>query len=491
MSRIGTRMLSLKRGGIAAVLVAAGSAVIAGLAPAAVQARAAAPASEAAAAQSPIKHVVVIDMENHTFDNVLGYWCRSHPGRCPDGGMPTKVTLSDGTVVTPGVTPDTIPNVKHSVGSQLAAMNLKGGVPQMNGWQNIPDGSCNAATHYQCITGYKAGQIPNLTSLAQNFAISDKTFSMANSPSWGGHLYPVLGSLDGFTGDNPYAAKGVTPGPGWGCDSNKVTPWVGPDGATRDVPSCIPDYKLGLPNGGAFKPTPAAYHASIFDRLQSAGLSWRIYGSTVPTGTSLDGGYVWSICPSLAECWYTSQHNNLVDASQFITDAGSGKLPSFSIVSGGGSNKAILKSCHNSWSMTACDNYIGQLVGAVENGPDWSSTAVFITMDDFGGFYDQVRPGLNPDYTLRGPRMPLIIVSPYAKASYTDTTATTFAGILAYTEQTFGLAPLGPNDARAYPFTNAFNYSQTPLKPVHTVHRPLPPSAKHIRLTPAEANDPT
>ena len=193
----------------------------------------------------------------------------------------------------------------------------------------------------------------------------------------------------------------------------------------------------------------------------------------------MDGGYVWSICPSLAECLHTNQHNNLVDASQFISDASSGKLPSFSIVSGGGSNKAILKSCHNSWSMTACDNYIGQLVGAVENGPDWSSTAVFITMDDFGGFYDQVRPGLNPDYTLRGPRMPLIIVSPYAKASYTDTTATTFAGILAYTEQTFGLAPLGPNDARAYPFTNAFDYSQSPVRPVRIVTRPVP-SGDHI-----------
>src|SRR6266480_4083366 len=50
---------------------------------------------------SPIKNVVVLYMENHTFDNLLGFWCDGHPQRCPDGGMPSSVRLSDGTVVTP------------------------------------------------------------------------------------------------------------------------------------------------------------------------------------------------------------------------------------------------------------------------------------------------------------------------------------------------------------------------------------------------------
>ena len=67
-----------------------------------------------------------------------------------------------------------------------------------------------------------------------------------------------------------------------------------------------------------------------------------------------------------------------------------------------------------------------------------------------------------------------MIVSPYAKPDYTDSTATTFAGILAYTEQTFGLPALGVNDAAAYPYTNAFDYSQKPLTPVHMVTRPIP-----------------
>jgi phospholipase C len=71
--------------------------------------------SQVSAAVTPIKHVVVIYLENHSFDNLLGYWCRQSPARCPDGGMPSSVRLSDGAVVTPSTLPDTVPNVSHSV----------------------------------------------------------------------------------------------------------------------------------------------------------------------------------------------------------------------------------------------------------------------------------------------------------------------------------------------------------------------------------------
>jgi phospholipase C len=445
---------------------------------------------------SPIRHIVVIDLENHSFDNLLGFWCDDNPGRCPDGGMPATVKLSNGATVTPSVATDTVVDVSHTVASELAAMDIVNGVPRMDGWQNIsgPGGSCGASTGYQCITGYEPSQIPNITNLATQFAISDRMFSMEASPSWGGHLYLALAKLDGFEGNNPYPAKGVTPGLGWGCDSDLVTQWVSPARTVENEPSCIPDYSLSpvqYPYGGAFRKTPVPHRPSIFDELGKANLPWKIYGEATPVSTEKqDGGYVWSICPTLADCEYTKQRSKLVDNSQFFTDAAAGNLPAFSIVTGGGSNDAVLKSCHNSLSMTACDNYIGQLVQAVESSPDWSSTAVFITFDDCGCFYDQVPPGTNPDGTQQGPRVPLIIVSPYAKAGYTDTTATTFAGILAFTEQTFGLPALGVNDAQAYPFTNAFNFSQHPLKPVKMMRLPLPPGAPK-RVPPGLLNDPS
>jgi phospholipase C len=470
-----------------ALLIFGGLACIGGLlAPAATQAQvtgASGPPTTRLTRTSvtPINHVIVIYMENHSFDNLLGFWCDAHQGRCPDGGMPPFVLLSHGAVVGPSVAPDTVPYVQHSVQAQQAAID--GG--RMDGWANMPGGSCSAGTGYQCITGYQPTQVPNLTALAGQFAISDRTFSVADSPSWAGHMAMVAASTDRFYGDNPKPAAGVQPGPGWGCDSNKVTEWVAPSGMNQSVPSCVPTKLHNLRFGGAFRPTPVGTIPTIMDRLDGAGLSWRIYGAT----RGALGYGMWDICPTFAECLDTSQDANLVPDGQFMTDARAGQLPSFSVVTPGGSD--YLSGCHNGMSITACDNWIGQLVGAVEKSPDWSSSVVFITFDDCGCFYDQVPPPTEPDGTQDGPRVPLVIVSPYARPGYTDTNATTYAGILAYTEHTFGLSPLGVNDAGAYDFSSAFNYAQAPVAPVRMVLRPLPASARRIRLTPALANDPT
>ena len=229
------------------------------------------------AAKTPVQHIVVLYLENHSFDSLLGYWCDNHPGRCPRGGMPSSVKLSNGAVVKPSHDQDVVPIVAHDVDSQLAAMNIRHGVPQMNGWQNIAQGECAATNGYQCISGYLPRQEPNLSMLADKFAISDATFSLADSPSWGGHLDIVTSNLDGFTGDVPTKPLGG-PGTGWGCDGDTMTNWSPtPGGPLQTVPSCIPDpsltYKgVRLPNGGAFQRTPVPYEPTIMDELKAATL---------------------------------------------------------------------------------------------------------------------------------------------------------------------------------------------------------------------------
>ena len=268
----------------------------------------------------------------------------------------------------------------------------------------------------------------------------------------------------------------------------KVTPWVSTGGTVQFVPSCIPDFSLGLRNGGAFEPTPASYAPTILDRLDRAHLSWRIYGEPqAQSGGSASLGYIWDICPSFAECLNTGQKANNVASTSFVNDAQRGTLPNFSIITPGGSDTRLSE--HNGFSMKAGDDWLGQIASAVMNGPDWRSTALFITWDDCGCFYDQVRPGVNPDGTAQGPRSPLVIVSPFAKPGFTDTNAATFAGILGFTERNFGLSPLGPNDGRAYPFLNAFNFRQTPLTPAHMSYREWPAGAYHVNL--AEGRDET
>ena len=112
--------------------------------------------------------------------------------------------------------------------------------------------------------------------------------------------------------------------------------------------------------------------------------------------------------------------------------------------------------------MARGDNWIGQVVNEIEHSRDWSSTAIFITYDDCGCFYDHVRPGKNPDGTPQGIRLPLVIVSPYAKAGYTDSRPASLASILRFTENTFGLKALDVNDARAYGYADAFNFAAQP-----------------------------
>jgi len=432
-------------------------------------------AAAARAQQTPIQHIVVLYLENHSFDNLLGYWCRNHIGRCPDGGMPRLVRLSNGVVVTPGVTPERVPTMGHDVAAQKAAIDHG----LMDGWENVP--GCSAPL-FACVSGYTPAQVPNLAALASKFAINDLTFSMADSPSWGGHLYAVMASLDGFRGDTPSPAHASHPGPGWGCNSDRVTPWHSAAG-TKLVPSCIPDFSLKLHNGGAFRHTPVKHAPTILDRLTAAGLSWRIFGEPNPPSSGMKptaGGYGWDICPSFADCLYTNQKANNVPSSSFVHVARTGHLPNFAIVTPGGLDARLSE--HNGFSITAGDDWLGQVASAVMHGPQWRSTALFITWDDCGCFYDQVPPGFNPDGTAQGPRTPLVIVSPYAKPGFTDTRATTFAGILAYAERTFGLKPLGINDRRAYPFTNAFNYNQAPLQPARMVYRPWPRYAYHINM---------
>jgi phospholipase C len=219
------------------------------------------------------------------------------------------------------------------------------------------------------------------------------------------------------------------------------------------VPSCIPESSGSLgPNWSGYTGPHAPYVPTIFDELSAKNREWKIYGGTgASDGSELfqASGYQWAICPSFAECEYTSQHNNLRPVHDVLDAAANRTLPALSIVTPTTSN-----SQHNSYSMSTGDNWIGRVMSAIENGPDWPSTAVFITYDDCGCFYDHVDP-LQYNATW-GVRVPMVIVSPYARLGYTDTQPTTFAGILAFVEHTFGLPALNSNDATAYDYADAF-----------------------------------
>ena len=448
---------------------------------------AAPPASTAASVgravpRGVIQHVVVIYQENHSFDETLGDFCMIHKGRC-DGRVGVAHT-KDGKSWRMTKSPDIVPNVFHNVQAQVTAMN--GG--RMNGW-NAVAGCRPENNRRNCLTYYTPGQIPNLAALAQHFVISDRTFSMYDSPSWGGHVYVAAASQDHFTGDLPRPAPGVKPKPGWGCESNLVAPWRDPKShKISPQPSCIPARPGTLnpkthPYNGPFRPSSVQYVPTIFDRLDAAHLPWRIYSTA----------QVWSVCPTFAECLYGPQRLNMRPTYDIITDAKEGKLPAYSLLLPSGPGGTAQ---HNGHSMKVGDNWIGKVVNSIEHSPDWSSTAIFITYDDCGCFYDHVRPGKNPDGTQQGIRVPMVIISPYAKRGYTDSRPASFASILRFTEKAFGLKALDVNDAHAYDYANAFNFAAKPTGARVQMRQYAVPATTHRYLAShpvnqGEEDDPT
>jgi phospholipase C len=422
-------------------------------------------APEQRSAATPIRHVVIVYQENHSFDDVLGKLCSQVRGsRAPCDGATTG-KLHNGQTIPLSQEPDIVPDVIHSVASQQTAIDNG----KMDGFDLIK--GCGSSSGYACYAQYDPSQIPNLAALAQNFVISDRTFEFGRSPSWGGHLVLASATFDGFDGDNPKSGSG----PGWGCDSLKDAKWW--DGHRWILqPSCVPDQQ----GRGPYRSSRVLYVPTIFDRVEQAGLTWKLYAGD---GTRTTGSYVWTICPSFYECLGSSQKANDIPASQILADAAAGNLPSFSIVTPQPPN-----SQHNGTSMAQGDNWIGSVVNAIENGPDWSSTAIFITYDDCGCFYDHVPP---PSSTA-GVRVPMVIVSPYAKPGYTDSTNATYMSMLAYAEHTLGLASLNQNDAGAYDYANSFDYSQPPRRAIPMTTTRIPASERAwLAAHPVDPNDPT
>jgi phospholipase C len=218
---------------------------------------------------------------------------------------------------------------------------------------------------------------------------------------------------------------------------------------------------------------------TLFDRMQHAGVSWRIYS----------GEYYWSICPTFWECLGSRQADHLVGVSAVATDARAGRLPNVSLVI-----PPPDQSAHPPAAMSAADTWLGTIVAAIMRGPEWRSTAIFITFDDCGCFFDHVNPWrYSRDF---GVRVPLIIASPYARAGYTDSRPATSSSVLAFIEHTFGLRPLGPcatvdawdphctddvtgrRGSVTYDYSRAFDYAQSPIAPIDAVRTWLSPRAR-------------
>lgn len=190
---------------------------------------------------------------------------------------------------------------------------------------------------------------------------------------------------------------------------------------------------------------------TLADRVQSAGLTWKYYAPNKG-----EAGYIWSALNAINHIRNTSVWtSNVVHNTQFVVDAMNGNLPSVCwIVSGPTSEHPPDSSCLG-------ENWTVQQINAVMQGPNWNSTAIFVTWDDFGGFYDHVPPPKVDNFGF-GPRVPLLIISPYAREGYISHTQYEFSSLLKFAETRFNLAPLTARDTAANDMTDSFNFDQDP-----------------------------
>jgi phospholipase C len=248
-------------------------------------------------------------------------------------------------------------------------------------------------------------------------------------------------------------------------------------------PACIPDPDLDPvehPNGGAYRATSVRHIPTIMDAIESRhGLSWRLYVHH-PTW----GG--WAICPSFAGCLYTNQSRKVKRSSAVIADAQEGRLPSLAIVT-----PSPASSQHNGDSLTKGDNWIGQVVGAIMNGPDWDSTAIFVFWDEWGGFYDHVAPPQRGNISF-GFRVPLIVISPYTRVGagtrggFVSHTFFAFESLIRFVDANWALPPLNPRVARANDMMNLFDFDAPPRPRLTLKTRactPLTPAQRHLRAS--------
>ncbi|MCI4327026.1 MAG: fibronectin type III domain-containing protein [Thermoplasmata archaeon] len=383
----------------------------------------------------PIKHVVILMMENHAFDNYFGTYCQNLSGVCQYqvNGIPpgTCVPMNPSKPGLGCVVPFTFANGSsmyrdqpHSWASSHKAYDngSMDGFYQAEGSGDLPFGHWNGSS------------IPGDWDYAEEYGLGDDFFSSTLSYSLPNHWFLVAS-------DSPSIAENysVETAPGGGLTSNQVT---------------------YLHEANA---TPA-----IDSELVNSSISWKFYdwqlqqSYDAAVGLHMsDGTFAfWNPLASQAKAYVAPYSSHFVGRNDFYSDAKKGTLPNVSYII-----PSALASDHPPYNVTVGMGFIMQILNAVETSPEWNSTAVFVTWDEYGGFYDHVAPP-QIDALGLGFRVPLLVISPYAREGYVGSQLGYFDSLLKFVQWRFGLGTLDVRDADAPLPLSYFDFSASPRSPL-------------------------
>ena len=389
-----------------------------------------------------ITHVVYIVQENRSFDNMF----HDYPGA---DTVDSGVTSTGKRIALQPVPLNDQYVIDHSADAMFAACNApKGDLPgthcRMNGFDR--EENFGGPFQYPEYVYVPHGDSKPYFDMAHQGVLADHMFQSQLDESFVAHQY-IIAAQAAWSVDLPYGE--------WGCGGggyNKV--------ATITVNR--------NPNGPAQK--PCFDYQTLGDELDAAHLSWRFYASSYGSASSGSGG-VWSSYQAVKHIYHGPDWaKNVISPNwKFITDVRAGKLANFTW---------ITPVCDDSDHVNCPGGYgpswVAALVNTVGQSKFWNSTAIFIQWDDWGGLYDHVPPAYLDRDSL-GFRVPLIVMSPYAKHDYVSHVHYETASVLRFAEDLFGLGQLAPADRRARsPAADCFDFNASPHKFVK-IPAPLKP----------------
>ena len=376
-------------------------------------------------ATGKIQHVVIIVQENRSFDNLFQ-------------GFPGADTASSGqnskgqTIKLRPVKLEDQYVIDHSAAAMFAACN---GPPSTPG-QNCQNNGFDLESAFGGPPDPEYVYVPHDESkpyfdLAKEFVLADRMFQSHLDESFVSHQYIIAGQAHGSV-DLP---DGI-----WGCDGGQYDQ-VQTISATRSY---------GPSQRACFD------YRTLGDELDKHGLSWHFYSSTV----NGDGGE-WSGYQAIKHIrdgkdWSADVIN---PQTQFFTDLSNGYLANVTWIT-----PVCVTSDHVNCGGNEGPSWVTSLVNAVGESQFWDTTAVFVMWDDWGGLYDHVPPPYE-DYDGLGFRVPLIVISPYAKKGYVSHVQYEHGSILKFAEDQFGLGRLAASDTRANsPEADCFDFNRPPRK---------------------------
>ncbi len=374
----------------------------------------------------PIKRVVYLMLENRSFDNIFG----TFPGA--DGA---RSGVRAGEEVPLIRCPEWLPgDLPHDLVSWEASYN--GG--RMDGFAIGEFGPSYAYSQFN------RNDVPNYFHWAEEFVVCDNFFASAAGPSYPNHLYFIAGQAGGAI-DNPenILAKRLNDGrvfKSWGCDAYGDGVYV----LTKDR------------QGEVGRHSTCFRFPTVGEQLSENDIDWAYYSAD-----PYQAGYIWQAYSAIKDVFENEEYwdEHIWPVDDLFRDIEADALPSVTWIT-----PRFQLSDHPPFSTKHAHNWVTDIVNRIMQSSMWDDLAIFITWDEWGGLYDHVRPP-KIDHLDLGFRVPMLVISPYARRGYVDDALGEFSAPLRFISENWGLPHLTDRIKKSHTFEHVFDFHRRPRGP--------------------------